>query len=255
MGSDLQRPFSRGEYGKALVFNAVTEPFNALLFAGMLIAGIAIGQFAWIAPVAVVVYLIAIARTIFDKDEQEKVLAEARERRRSRIENAPRADITELGPPIAARVAAAREREARIRDAIQRADLPYDEVSDEVDAFVRAMEKTASRAELLYEALAETPRAEVEQRMRALGMDAAKAELREALSHQVSVLRRMETQLERFYDEMDRMTVELDTVRGNLVSVSASTESDAQRRLAGEVRDLREEMGALADGISAAYDK
>lgn len=255
MGSDLQRPYSRGEYARALVVNAATEPFNAIVFAGMLIAGIAIGQLAWIAPLAVLVYVIAIARTVFDKDEQAKVLADARASRRSKLERAPRTDLRTLAPPIAERIATAREREARIREAIERAELPYDEVSQEVDAFVRAMEKTAGRAELLYEALAETPRRDVERRLAALSGDPSKAELRDALTHQVAVLRRMESQLERFYDEMDRMTVELDTVRGNLVSVSASTESDAQRRLAGEVRDLRQEMGALAEGMSAAYEK
>ena len=63
----------------------------------------------------------------------------------------------------------------------------------------------------------------------------------------------MDAQLQRFYDEMDRMTVELDTIRGNLVSVSATTEADSQRRLAEEVRGLRDELGAVAAGIDEAY--
>ena len=40
---------------------------------------------------------------------------------------------------------AARQREARIRDAIDRAELPYEEVSSEVDRFIRAMEDGARR--------------------------------------------------------------------------------------------------------------
>jgi hypothetical protein len=68
------------------------------------------------------------------------------------------------------------------------------------------------------------------------------------------VLRRMEAQLQRFYDEMERVLVELDTVRGNLVSASASTERANQERLAGEVRTLREEVGAVAAGMSEAYE-
>ena len=48
-------------------------------------------------------------------------------------------------------------REARIRDAIARADLPYDEVTDEIDRFVAAMESTARRAQLFWEALSDTP--------------------------------------------------------------------------------------------------
>ena len=49
--------------------------------------------------------------------------------------------------------------------------------------------------------------------------------------------------------------VELDTVRGNLVSVSASTDAGTQEQLASEVRSLRERMGAVADGIGEAYER
>ena len=72
--------------------------------------------------------------------------------------------------------------------------------------------------------------------------------------NQLLVLHRMEGQLQRFYDEMERILVELDTVRGNLISVSASSERANQERLAGEVRALREEVGAVAAGMSEAYE-
>ncbi len=64
----------------------------------------------------------------------------------------------------------------------------------------------------------------------------------------------MQKQLERFFDEMERILVELDTVRGNLVSVSASTDSANQEKLAADVRGLREEVGAVAEGMSEAYE-
>jgi hypothetical protein len=53
---------------------------------------------------------------------------------------------------------------------------------------------------------------------------------------------------------MDRMVVELDTVRGNLISASASAEAYQQERVAGGIRELRDEMGAVADGMAAAYE-
>ena len=93
------------------------------------------------------------------------------------------------------------------------------------------MEDGARRAQLLYEALAESPPAAVEQRLAEVRGDESKAELTAALESQLAVLRRMEGQLQRFYDEMERILVELDTVRGNLVSVSASTERANQERL------------------------
>ena len=65
----------------------------------------------------------------------------------------------------------------------------------------------------------------------------------------------MERQLQAFYDEMEKILVELDTVRGNLVSVSASTDAANQQQLAADVRGLREEVGALADGMSEAYER
>jgi hypothetical protein len=63
----------------------------------------------------------------------------------------------------------------------------------------------------------------------------------------------MESQLERYNDELERVVVELDTVRGSLLSVSASNDVGAQHRLAEEVRELRDEMSSIADGVSEAY--
>jgi ATP-dependent exoDNAse (exonuclease V) alpha subunit len=115
--------------------------------------------------------------------------------------------------------------------------------------------RSPTRAELLYEALSESPPQAVKQRLGEVKDDPTKAELTQALESQLSVLGRMESQLQRFYDEMERLLVELDTVRGNLVSVSASTDSANQEKLAADVRGLREEVGAVADGMSEAYEK
>ena len=41
---------------------------------------------------------------------------------------------------------------------------------------------------------------------------------------------------------MERIVVELETIRGSLISVSASTDADNQQRLADRVRGLRDEM-------------
>jgi hypothetical protein len=127
-------------------------------------------------------------------------------------------------------------------------------VAAEVDGFVAAMEGTARRAQLLHEALADTPPDRVAARLRQVQGDPEKAQLAEALSTQLETLQRMERQLDRFYGELERILVELDTVRSQLVSMSASTETAQQDRLAGEVRELRERMGAVAEGMAAAYE-
>ena len=250
------RPYTRGKYNRALIVNALTAPFNVLVLAGLLIAGIALGAFAFLLPVAIVLYLAAAVRTYFDEDAQQAVLSRERDRHRGRLESGTlERDLSEFSPRIADVMGRALEKDARIRAAIDRAELPYHEVSQEVDRFLATMWQTAARAELLSEGLHDTPPEAVARRLeevKATG-DASKAELIEALSQQLAVQQKMEAQLLRFYDQMEQMLVELDTVRGHLITVSASSEADNQERLADDVRELREEMGAVADGMAAAY--
>lgn len=257
MPGELQ-PYRRAEYRNALIANAAAKPFNVALLVATMAAGIAVsGPVIVCLIVAVAVYLAACARTFFDSDEADAVLSRERAERRKRVESgAKRLDPATLAPPIRRHLLDARAREQRIRDAIDRADLPYAEVSDEVDGFVRVLESTAGRAQLLYDALADTPVESVAHRLDEVRRrdDPAARELADALEHQLAVQRRMQTQLDRFYDEMERIVIELDTVRGNLVSVSASTDAAAQREVASEVRSLREQIGAVADGIGEAYE-
>jgi hypothetical protein len=248
------QPYSRGEFNRALITNALLSPFNVVLLALVLVAGLLLDVFVFILPVALVVYGIAVARTYFDEDEANKVLEREKAQRRKTIEKG-RLNPVALAPPIRGLLEGALARERAIRDAISRAELPYEEVSDEVDSFIRAIEESARRAELLYEALSESPPPAVKQRLDQVRGDPSKAELTQALESQLAVLGRMEAQLEHFYDEMERILVELDTVRGNLVSVSASTDSANQQRVAADVRGLREEVGAVAEGMSEAYEK
>jgi hypothetical protein len=252
-------PYDRGDFRNALIANAAAKPFNVAMLVATTGAGVVVGgSLTIVLIVALIVYLAACTRTFFDGDEADRVLARERAERRKRIAGPrKRLDMDLLAPPIRLHVFEARGRERRIRDAIERADLPYSEVSDEVDGFVRVMEHTAGRAQLLYDALADAPPAQVEARLAEVRSrpGGGAPQLIEALEHQLAVQRRMEVQLQRFYDEMERIVVELDTVRGNLVSVSASTDAAAQQELASEVRSLRERMGAVAEGIGEAYEE
>jgi hypothetical protein len=249
------RPYTRQEFAGQLVANAAAKPFNVALLVVVFGAGLAVGTPLGLALlVALVVYAAAGARTFFDADEADRVLAAVRAQRRAELEQGrTRLDPGTLAPPIGGRLAEARRTEARIRDAIERAELPYAEVSDEVDALVGLMEQSARRAQLLYEVLAETPPRAIRRRLAELE-GSGKTELIDALRHQLAVQEKVAAQLERFYDEMERVAVELDTVRGTLVSVSASTDVANQQRLAADVRGLRDELGTLASGMSEAYE-
>lgn len=252
--ADLDKPYSRGDYAGALAANAAAKPFNlALAVATIGAAMVAGAQFPIALAVGLLIYAIAATRTFFDEDEASAVLARERGERKQTLQSArARMDPATLAPEIRQHLLAARAREQRIRDAIERAELPYTEVSTEVDALVTLMEQSASRAQLLHEALAESPPNVVQQRLVQLE-GSGKTELIDALRHQHAVQRKMQAQLERFYDEMERMVVELDTIRGSLVSVSASTDAGNQQRIAGDVRSLRDELDAIASGMSEAF--
>ena len=64
----------------------------------------------------------------------------------------------------------------------------------------------------------------------------------------------MAEQLTSFMDEMERMVVELETIHGSLLNLSASTDAGVQQQLADQVCTLRDEMAAVAAGMSAAFD-
>ena len=248
-------PYDRERFNRALIANALLDPFNVVLLAVVLIAGILLGIFAYALPIGAVLYLAGAARTYFDEDVANKVLERERAEHRKRLE-AGRAKVRpeDFAPSIARLLQEARTREQRIGDAIARADLPFDEVTAEIDRFVAAMDATAARAQLLWEALADTPPARVEARLAEVRAAGGEPELEEALATQLTTLRRMEKQLQRFFGEMERILVELDTVRSQLVSVSASTESAQQTELAADVRALRERVGASAEGMAAAFE-
>jgi uncharacterized RDD family membrane protein YckC len=158
-----------------------------------------------------------------------------------------------LAPPIAHHVDAAHRIQAGITAAVQRAELPYTAVSTEVNSLMADIERSAMRAQLLYEALSDTPVATVEQRLATVG-ELEQPELALALREQLTVQRRMQEQLKRFDGEMERMVVELDTVRANLVSTAASGDAENQERLAERVRNLRDEMSAVSEGMDAGYN-
>jgi len=251
-----KQPYSRDDFAGALAANAAAKPFNVALLVGTMGAAVLVGGSVIVAlAVALVIYAIAAARTFFDEEEADAVLTRVRAERRGALSaGSARLDPSALAPDVRRHLLDARATDARIREAIERAELPYEEVSTEVDALVSLMELSASRAQLLYEALDESPPSRVAGRLRELD-GSGKTELIEALEHQLTVQRKMESQLESFYDQMERIVVELDSIRGSLLSVSASTDAANQQRLAGDVRALRDELGTLAEGMSEAFDE
>src|SRR4051794_11989454 len=157
-----------------------------------------------------------------------------------------------LAPALARYVYAAQAIEAGIAAALRQARLPYGEVCAEVSSLVELIWRTAQRAQLLYTALAQRPVASLDQRLAELegtGKDGLVA----ALQSQLPVQRRMQAQLEQYEEHLERVVVELDTLRGHLLSVAASSDAFARRRVTERVRELRDEMDCLATGVREAY--
>jgi hypothetical protein len=256
MAGEIQRPRTRAELNRLLIGNALTKTWpNVLLPAGLAAVGLLIGvNFAVLVVVAVLAWLALSLVTYFDADEAERVAERDRAQRRGALDAGRRTDLHRLAPPVAGHLQQVLAQEARIREAIQRADLPFAEVTEEVDTFVRAAEKTAQRAQLLYEYLAEQDPRQVEYRYQQVRAenDPSKRALAEALWTQLQAMHRAQHELSGFYTEMERIAVELGNIRGQLLSVSAASEGAAQRQLASDVRDLREQMGAVAEGMNEA---
>lgn len=251
-----KRPrYGRREHARALIANAATSPFAVALFVAILAVGVIAGAALWLSLLfAAALYAIAAGRTLLDEEVAERVLQRGRASAGSPTK-APAISLTDLDPEIRGEVEAVRERERRIRRAIESADLPYEEVGAEVDSFVGEAERSARSAQLLCEGLADMPVSEVKRRLAEADDDPEQIELTEALREQLGVAERIESQLADYHAQMERLCVELDTVRAHLLSTSVTAGSANQRQLAAQVRGLREEMGAVASGIEQAYDE
>lgn len=249
-----RRQYGRREHARALFVNALTSPFAIVLFVAVLAAGVVAGASLALSIVfATALYAIAAGRVLFDEDVAERVLQRGRTPSGSQVE-ARAISLADLAPEIRAEVEAVRERERRIRKAIESTDLPYEEVGTEIDSFVGEAERSARSAQLLFEGLQDMPVAEVRKRLAEAEGHPSQAELAEALREQLGVAERIEAQLREYHAQMERLCVELDTVRAHLLSTSVTADSVNQRQLATQVRGLREEMGAVAIGIEQAYD-
>ena len=257
---DVHLTKPRGRYLRALLAQGLLSPFSLTLLVATLLVGAIFDVLPIAVPVALLIYLAAAAVIVFDKEVQQRVL-ERMQSKGSALppDGAPSPPQSSDGPPsprIAALLDQATEKQARINQAIERAELPYAEVAEEVEGLVATMGQIAARAQLLDEGLRDAPPKRIDARLVRLDAEKrepGKEELIEALRAQLAVQRRLKLQLDRFYSQMEQILVEFDTIRGQLVSLAASTDASNQRRLATRVKSLREEAGSVAEGIESAY--
>lgn len=245
---------------RELAKNAATKPVTVLVSAAVVVAGLLLGTL-WLLPVALVLYLGLAAATFFDAGEAARVGEAVYERARGGAGG--KDALVELSPHVAAPLEAARAEAERIRTAIARARLPFTEVSVEVDSLIDEMERIAGKAQLIDDYIGSQDPAATERRLRELrdgrgrsaGAEVAAANegTVSALEDKLRVQRLLQGELDRFGAEMEHLVASLGVVHGQLVRMSVVEESSLQQNVAEEVRELRERVGALTDGLSEAY--
>jgi hypothetical protein len=248
-----RRPVTRKDLGRELAVNAALKPLNIAAPAAVLVVGLLLGVL-WVAvPVAVVLYVVLWLQTFFDSREAEKVgraaYAESKPRRAA-------LDASTLDPSIARPLEQARATAAAIRQAVDEADQPLDDVVAEVDGLVGAMETSARRAQLIASTLAG-------QDVRAIDRDIARrssstdpdvqALVRDLQAQRASITR-LRDKLDRFQVGMERICASLGLLRTSVAEMSASEEEAAQRQLSAQARELRERTDLLAQSMAEAFD-
>ena len=149
--------------------------------------------------------------------------------------------------PAVTLLEAARRNQQGIRAAMESGRLEHAEVIRAADDFLHTMERTAAHAQLLSQALDALPADELVRRLAEVRAShvTGKVQLVDALAKQLQVQRAMEAQLDTAVGEMQRILVELETVRGGLLAAATSGDAKAELRVAQDVRALRDDLSAV----------
>lgn len=260
----MAHPVTRRDLQRRLVLNAASKPLNVAVPAAVVVTALVLDAL-WLLPVALIAYVALGLFTFFDEDEAKRVGDRAYGRDPALLGGGggKRIDTDKLAPPIASLVAKAHDDERRIHDSIKQADLPFTEVGTEVDGLVREMDQTAGKAQAIYSYLASQDSDQIEAQLRELKarggpegeVAAARKSTAAALEDQLSAQRDLQEQLDRYLAEMEHLVASLGAVHAQLMRVSVASEATGQDELAGQVRDLREQVKDLAQGMSEAYSE
>jgi hypothetical protein len=258
-----RKPVTRKELQRALVVNAATKPVNVAVPAAVVVLGLILGT-VWLVPVAVLVYAALVVVTFFDGGEADKVADRLYGRDPAALKRAEETRARKVGeyaPEIADLLENALSQEQAIRRVIVESDLPFDEVSAEVDQLVRAMEKIADRAQKVYAFLETQDRERAERRLGELRAgdddlsDTDRAQLVKALEDQLQAIDALQRQLTRFRAEMEHTTTTLHTIYAQLVQMSVATDAVGEQQVAEQLRSLREQVGAASQSIAEVFDE
>jgi hypothetical protein len=249
---------TRDALKRELVVNAVTKPTAIAVAAAVAVAAFVLGA-AWLLAVAVAVYAGLAVATFFDGDEAARVGAAAYERSRA-LKGTRGALPSGLAPEIASLVERARAEEWRIFETVSSSDVSFEGVMADVGSLTTEMERIAGRAQAIRNYLSEQRPSEAQRRLEQLEAapatsaeaDRARRRAIRALEDQLRLGDTMRAELGRFEAEMEHLIASLGIVHGQLVRMSVVKDTRLQEDVARELSDLRERVGAFAEGMREA---
>lgn len=243
-----RRPPTRSELQRALAVNALTKPVTVVVGAAVAVAAIVLGA-PWLLIIAVGAYAALATLTFFDENEAERVGNQAYGKSHGALA-ATSVDPGTLAPEIRAQLDAARAEQALIIGTITESELSFADVRDEVAQLVAALEGAAGRAQRLYAYLVTQDRAGLRRRITELE-EAGDGPTAAALRGQATEVGRLETMLRGAYGEMEQVNASLKTVHARLVGLAVSSQASGEAELVGDVRELRERVHTLTEGLQA----
>jgi prefoldin subunit 5 len=224
--------------------SALTNRANVAVAAAVAVAAVALGTW-WLLLVAAIAYAGLTAVSVRD---ERRALAH-RDARRAPAVGAG------LSPPVAARVRAGIAAADAVRAAISDADVPLDDVAEEVAELQASIEALAARADGVHRYLAAHDPAKVRARMEAEAAadDTVRGRLAEALGAQLQALGRLRGQLDRLLAEMDHVTVSLEAIHAAVLGMAAAAGDWEGRDLSSRVGDLQAKVAVLGEGLDEVY--
>jgi len=223
--------------------SALLNRTNMGVAAAVAIAAVVL-QAGWLLVVAVATYAALTAVTV---REERRALAAGADARLTAGEG--------LSPPIARRLRAGLAAADAIVAAIDEADVPLEDVAEDVAELRSSIESLAARADGVQRYLAVHDPASVRARMEAEAArdDTVRRQLAAALGAQLLALDRLREQLDRLLAEMDHVTVALEAMHADVLGMAAMAGGWEGRRLSDRVGDLQAKVGVLGEGLEEVY--
>jgi hypothetical protein len=221
------------------------NPANVATAAAVALAAVALHAW-WLLVVAVTAYAALTAISVRERRLPAGGGAPA---------GTPAAASAALSPPVARRLRDGLAAADAICAAIDEADVPLDDVAQDVAALRASMESLAGRADRVHRYLSAQDPAAVRARLavEAASDDSVRARLADALGLQLAARGRLRAQLDRLLSEMDHVTVALQAMHAEVLGMAAVAGDWQGRELSSRVGDLQAQVGGLGEALEDVY--